>query len=85
MQSLFVKGGRMAFVWAAFLVAGPGESDLRWFFDKIVSLTTDYGVEVGGEPIPPPHPKSKIGTVAYVGRVASWSRPIPISDASFEF
>jgi hypothetical protein len=36
----------MALVWAIFLVAGPTLKVMRYFFDHITSLTTDFGVEM---------------------------------------
>ncbi len=43
-------GRRFAFVWAAWLVAGPDEASMRFFFSKVRSLTTDFGIEVPGIP-----------------------------------
>ena len=44
-MSLVDKG--IALLWGIHLVVGLDEGMLRWIFDKIVSVTTDQGVELG--------------------------------------
>ena len=36
----------MALVWAVFLVAGPSEAGMAYFFEKVGSITTDGGTEI---------------------------------------
>ena len=40
----FSKG--VSLLWAIWLIAGPSVDDLRWFCGEVVSLTTDFGVEM---------------------------------------
>ena len=36
----------IALVWAVWLVVGPDIDDMRYWFDKVVGVTTDFGIEV---------------------------------------
>ena len=42
----------LALVWAAFLVAGPDEEGIRYFFDEVVSIVTDCGTEIKMATVP---------------------------------
>jgi hypothetical protein len=47
MGGMSILDKAMAFLWTIYLICGPNEGLMRWLLDKITSVTTDMGAELG--------------------------------------